>query len=100
MSLQKLRQPCKRLSIRIVWIAQILQQLVNVWTNNSQKNIHIFVIVDVIRLNICSKSIGIITKFLELFLKRTQITNDCSHVYTLFTLKIPSSSPILYSEGF
>ena len=49
MSLQKLRQPCKRLCIRIFWTAQILQQLVSVWTNNSQKNIHFFVIVDVIR---------------------------------------------------
>ena len=46
-SLQKLRQPCNRLCIRIVWIAQILQQLVSIWTANSQKNIHFFVIVDV-----------------------------------------------------
>ena len=83
MSLQKLRQPCKRLGIRIFWIAQILQQLVSVWTNNSQKNIHFFVIVDVIRRNICFKSIGIITKFLGPLVKRTQILPMITAMCTL-----------------
>ena len=47
-----------------------------------------------------SFAIGIITIFLWLFVERTNIANECRHFYSQSRFWIPSSSPILFSEGY